>query len=142
MPREYEYAFVLHPTSIFITSKSVTDIVVKAIVFDMDWHTRKLDFLIDIISPLKLDATPTNLHTCLLHLDDYLDALTPYSRYVDARLKAHFRDTLPMTVEERTTYVDTYSRSRKKDLSKNRRREEPRGDKKPGEEVLKTRGHT
>jgi hypothetical protein len=59
------------------------------------------------VSELALSVSPNHLHTLLLHLDDWIDANSPYNEWFLFLRRSHL-ETLCVTDQEKLAYCDSY----------------------------------
>ncbi|KAL7554677.1 hypothetical protein ACHAWF_018946 [Thalassiosira exigua] len=104
----YAWHMVAHPFHLVTELKGVLPFVIWAVNYDHDWRRKSLGFCLSA-SEIAVSLSPDHLHTVFLHLDDYIDPLSPYNEW-QLWLKNTHRESLEkVREEEKAAYVDTYA---------------------------------
>lgn len=76
----YAWQMVTYSFDAFLELKGLMPIIVWVLNYDHDWPTRKLELNLTT-SEISISLSPEHLQTVLLHLDDYIDARSPYNEW-------------------------------------------------------------
>lgn len=76
----YAWQMVTYSFDASLELKGLLPIIVWVLNYDHDWPTRKLELNLTT-SAISISLSPEHLQTVLLHLDDYIDARSPYNEW-------------------------------------------------------------
>lgn len=74
----YAWQTVTHSFDTFLELKGILPILVWSVNFDYYWPARKLSLNLTT-TEIEICLSPEHLQTLLLHLDDYIDSMSPYN---------------------------------------------------------------
>ena len=76
----YGWHTLVSPFDVVLELKGLLDLAVWAVNYDHHWATRTLGLHLSA-SVISVSLSPRHLHTLLLHLDDFIDPLSPYNKW-------------------------------------------------------------
>jgi hypothetical protein len=89
------------------------DILIWALNYDHHFDAKSIDLLITV-SELAMSLSPNHLHTLLLHLDDFIDANSPFNEWYMYLHRNHLKTLGGLSDEEKLAYCDSYPSTKTK----------------------------
>jgi len=111
--RRWKWYTIVQPFDVVAELKGVLPFVVYSLNYDHYWEERVLGLHLSVSSEISLTASPNNLHTLFLHLDDYTDANSPFNQWFEWLKRCH-----QQTLNSSSTEKETYCRSYRKNLGR------------------------
>ena len=92
---------------IFYSVTGLIAIFIWALNYEHDFDVKSIDLLITV-TELVISLSPAHLHTLILHLDDFIDANSPFNQWFQFMHRSHMNTLGRVENKDKLAYCESY----------------------------------